>query len=326
VQSILGDRVGQDLFFYSITIDPERDTPEVLAEYRERYQASEGWTFLTGSERDITLLRKKLGLYINDLNQEAGDHNLSLIMGNQTTGRWQKGTPFENPYILASQIGQYLPNHSVARTNKNPYEEAPELRNIGDGETLYRTRCQVCHVIGSTAENASKPRVGPDLLGVTERREPEWLTRWIAEPDVMIAEQDPIALGLFIAYNQVPMPNLRLNSTQIGQVLDYIKTESDRVKKHEKLLTVLPKKNENAEVESCCQKASKAVLSSSTEESSAASCCDEGLASDESGASDCCSEDGTDLAERSAPKIPTSWWSGLGVLLGGLALLVRRRA
>src|SRR5689334_25348966 len=30
VQRLLGDRVGRDVFSYSITIDPARDTPEVL--------------------------------------------------------------------------------------------------------------------------------------------------------------------------------------------------------------------------------------------------------------------------------------------------------
>ncbi len=290
VQGILGDRVGKDVFMYSITIDPDRDTPEVLAEYRERFQAEEGWTFLTGAEQDITLLRRKLGLYIDDIDQDAGDHNLNLMLGNQSSGRWQKSSPFENPYILASLIGQSLSSHSTARTTKNSYEDAPKLRNIGDGETLYRTRCKVCHAIGSSDEDALKPRVGPNLLGVTDRREHDWLVRWIREPDVMVKEQDSIAVGLFYAYNQVPMPNLRLSSQEIGQVLDYIGTESKRVTKHELLLTVLPKKNDDAEVESCCQKSEKVVLSATVADELLASECEK------TGSSEC----GCD-ARRPAP-------------------------
>ncbi|MGB5307338.1 MAG: SCO family protein, partial [Arenicellales bacterium] len=57
VQNILGDRMGKDVFFYSISIDPERDTPEVLREYRERFGAE--WTFLTGNKEDIIQLRQK---------------------------------------------------------------------------------------------------------------------------------------------------------------------------------------------------------------------------------------------------------------------------
>ena len=42
VQAILGDRVGEDVHMYSITVDPDRDTPEILADYRERFGVEEG--------------------------------------------------------------------------------------------------------------------------------------------------------------------------------------------------------------------------------------------------------------------------------------------
>jgi protein SCO1/2 len=37
----------------SITIDPEHDTPAVLAVYADRFGASSGWSFLTGSPQDV---------------------------------------------------------------------------------------------------------------------------------------------------------------------------------------------------------------------------------------------------------------------------------
>ncbi|HYO13112.1 MAG TPA: SCO family protein, partial [Thermoanaerobaculia bacterium] len=102
VQRILGDRVGKDVFFYSITIDPDHDTQPVLAEFAENWGIPKGWTFLTGSKEDITLIRKKLGVPIQDVqSQDFKDHDLSLVMGNQGTGRWMKRSPFENPYVLA---------------------------------------------------------------------------------------------------------------------------------------------------------------------------------------------------------------------------------
>ena len=67
VQRLLGDRVGRDIFIYSISIDPKRDTPEVLKEYAANYGVGPGWLFLTGKESDITLIRKKLGLYIQEI-------------------------------------------------------------------------------------------------------------------------------------------------------------------------------------------------------------------------------------------------------------------
>src|SRR6267143_7104103 len=62
VQRLLGDRVGKDVFFYSISIDPEHDTPEVLMAYARRFHVGPGWLFLTGKHEDIQLLSKKLGL------------------------------------------------------------------------------------------------------------------------------------------------------------------------------------------------------------------------------------------------------------------------
>lgn len=37
----------------SITIDPEHDTPAALARYAERFHATAGWRFLTGSPADV---------------------------------------------------------------------------------------------------------------------------------------------------------------------------------------------------------------------------------------------------------------------------------
>lgn len=50
-EGVFGDKVE----FMTITIDPKRDTPEVLREYAERFEVepNDGWVFLTGSEEDV---------------------------------------------------------------------------------------------------------------------------------------------------------------------------------------------------------------------------------------------------------------------------------
>ena len=60
VQKLLGDRVGKDIFIYSITLKPEEDTPKVLNAYAKAYKVKKGWEFLTGDPKDIELLRQKL--------------------------------------------------------------------------------------------------------------------------------------------------------------------------------------------------------------------------------------------------------------------------
>ncbi len=233
VQRILGDRVGQDIFMYSITIDPKNDTPEVLAKYRKRFRAQPGWTFLTGKESDITLLRKKLGLYIEEIQDGSNNHNVNLIIGNQATGQWMKRSPFENPYVLATQIGSWLTGWERPPEADLDYADAPEVRNISQGEHLFRTRCVTCHTIGDGEEGLAPGLVGPDLFGVMKKRDRAWLERWIAVPDQMLEERDPIAMGLYAKYDNVPMPNMRLSKVDVADVLRYIGSESRRVQMQE---------------------------------------------------------------------------------------------
>ncbi len=223
VQRILGDRLGKDVFFYSISIDPEQDTPEVLDEYRDRFRAD--WTFLTGDEEDITLLRRKLGLYVEEIQDGSNNHNVNMIIGNQATGRWMKRSPFENPYVLADQIGNWLHGWK-SPPRGGSYASAPKLRSIPNGELLFRTRCSSCHTItGTEPDNA----LGPDLIGVTRQRDPEWLLNWLRAPDQMLAAEDPTAMALFQKYNKLPMPNLRLNRQEVDDLIEYINIETDRI-------------------------------------------------------------------------------------------------
>lgn len=231
VQRILGDRVGRDVFIYSITIDPERDTPQVLKRYAEKFQVAPGWLFLTGKEADTTLLRKKLGVY-NEENrvEKLQEHDLSSVIGNQATGQWMKVSPYENPYVLATQLGSWLHNWKMAPEYKRDYADAPQVRNISKGEEMFRTRCFACHTVGVGDAAGTKMRpIGPDLLGVTWKRDRAWLTRWMKEPNKMLAEKEPLAMALLVEYNNVAMPNMGLTDVDIQDLFAYIEEESRRV-------------------------------------------------------------------------------------------------
>ncbi len=223
VYQILGDRVGRDIFMYSISIDPEHDTPEVLKTFASKFRIGPGWTFLTGKEADITLLRRKLGLYMEEIQDGSGDHNLSLIVGNERTGKWITRSPFDDPRSLATLIGHDLFDGVTPRKNIRSYAEVPDAPKFSRGEYLYRTRCSSCHTIGGGDS------LGPDLLGVTEQRERTWLMRWLKEPDKMLAEGDPIASELFVRYNELAMPNLRLDDSDAAALIAYMAAQSRRV-------------------------------------------------------------------------------------------------
>jgi protein SCO1/2 len=223
VQRELGDRVGRDIFMYSISIDPEYDTPEVLKAYREKFSIKPGWTFLTGKEDDITLLRKRLGLYMDEIQNDDGDHNLTFIVGNDRTGKWIKRSPFDNSKVLANLIGYGLFDGQKMRKNARSYADAPAAPDFTKGDYLFRTRCESCHTIGE-----GETRLGPDLIGVTERRERAWLARWLKEPDKMLEEGDPTATELFEQYQQIAMPNLRLDEEEVEALIEHMASESLR--------------------------------------------------------------------------------------------------
>jgi cytochrome oxidase Cu insertion factor (SCO1/SenC/PrrC family) len=230
VQDLLGDRVGKDVHFYSISIDPENDTPEALKAYMAKFNVAPGWTFLTGKQKDIDLLRTRLGLYMPPIDKASPgviDHDLAVIIGNQTTGRWQKASPMENPEVLATQVGSWLSNWKVKPSVENPkYENAPvRLPQMSKGEELFRTRCVTCHTVGQPAQETAKS-IGPDLTHVTRARPRGWLVRWLKEPEVVLAAKDPIATALFEKYNKVAMPNLKLGEADIEALLSFLEKGS----------------------------------------------------------------------------------------------------
>lgn len=107
VQRLLGDRVGKDIFFYSITIDPAYDTPAVLKAYAEKFHAGPGWLFLTGKAADIEQISKKLGLYSDPAATRDG-HTAFVLIGDVAGGQWMKDSATDNPRLLAMLIGDFV--------------------------------------------------------------------------------------------------------------------------------------------------------------------------------------------------------------------------
>lgn len=93
---------------------------------------------------------------------------------------------------------------------------APDNQSAAEGRVVFEQYCASCHTIGGGA------KAGPDLQGVAERRDPAWLRRWLEAPDVMLAEGDPIATDLLRQYNNIPMPNQNLSTTEIDALLAYL--------------------------------------------------------------------------------------------------------
>jgi protein SCO1/2 len=216
VQKLFGERMGRDIFFYSIAIDPW-DTPAELKSYAKKFGVGPGWLFLSGKEADIKLIARKLGLArANDLDSKDG-HSPTLMVGNVPTGQWMRNSSTDNPQFLATAIGNFLGWNSAKPAVD--YAQARPL-TLGRGEFLFQSRCAACHTVGGG------DRLGPDLQGVTARRDHRWLSRYVAEPDKVRAEGDPVALRLFKQYNQIRMPNLNLGGGDVAALLEYLDTQT----------------------------------------------------------------------------------------------------
>lgn len=95
---------------------------------------------------------------------------------------------------------------------------ASPAQSATTGEATFKARCTACHTIG-----AGK-LVGPDLKGVTQRRDVNWLSNWIKSPDKVLASADPIATKLLAEYNNIPMPNLALSDADVADLIAYFQS------------------------------------------------------------------------------------------------------
>jgi len=92
------------------------------------------------------------------------------------------------------------------------------------GKTLFTNRgCNACHTFG-------KKLAAPDLVGVMERRDHDWLRRWLKAPDEMLTS-DSIAQAMLVEFQNVKMPNLKLSDADVDALFHYMQQESDKKRK-----------------------------------------------------------------------------------------------
>jgi len=224
VQKLVGPRMGREVFFYSISLDPKNDTPAAMKKYMKTFDVGPGWTFLTGRPEDLALIQRKFGIKPVSAGMLTA-HDTRFVLGNEAIARWIKRTPHDNPHVLAHILTNDLASPGMVRNVKprRSYAEAPPIESMTEGAKLFMSRCSACHTVGRGDD-----KLGPDLAGVVERRPRSWLHRWIKEPDKMRAQKDPAAMALTAKYRGVPMPNLKLSDSEVADVIEFIAAETKR--------------------------------------------------------------------------------------------------
>ena len=103
LQERLGTAFGAKVFFVAITVDPERDTPEVLKRYAQAHGANPaGWAFLTGTPAEIQQVARHYGIYVKKRPRGEVDHTfLTSLIDHRGTLRVQYlGVRFDPDELL----------------------------------------------------------------------------------------------------------------------------------------------------------------------------------------------------------------------------------
>ena len=92
---------------------------------------------------------------------------------------------------------------------------------VAEGKIVYEGKCTACHSIDTK-------KVGPALVGITERRKPEWIMNMIMNPAEM-TQKDPTAKKLYSEL-LVQMANQNVDEKGARALLEYFR-DNDMKKK-----------------------------------------------------------------------------------------------
>ena len=125
-------------------------------------------------------------------------------------------TPAPAPVAAPAEVGPDGPSAIAipADIPKTSAELPMDEATLARGEAVYTAKgCAACHQFGSKL-------VGPDLVGVGDRRTPPWIARMIARPEIMIKD-DPVARKLY-GEMMTPMANQGVAEADLLPLIAYI--------------------------------------------------------------------------------------------------------
>jgi protein SCO1/2 len=109
VQHAIGDRLGRDVFLYSITSDPANDTIDKLERFAALNDAKPGWLFLTGDPHALARIRNcffSRGQIHEHENGAMDDCSAAMIRyGNEAVGLWGSAPLHSRPEWIAQRVG-----------------------------------------------------------------------------------------------------------------------------------------------------------------------------------------------------------------------------
>ena len=114
VQKELGDKVGRDVRFISISVDPATDTPERLKARGAKLHAGDGWTLLTGNKPQVDELLRALGAS----SARREDHSPTILIGNDALGTWTRSYGLASTSQLVQIINDAMAGKNATTTGE----------------------------------------------------------------------------------------------------------------------------------------------------------------------------------------------------------------
>ena len=97
--------IKDEVWFVTLSVDPERDTPEAMKKFAERQAVDESrWIFLTGEKDNLEFLVKRLGQYTPDIES----HTTLMLAGNTITRHWTRVLPMLTPPDIANTMRELV--------------------------------------------------------------------------------------------------------------------------------------------------------------------------------------------------------------------------
>ena len=118
--------------------------------------------------------------------------------------------------------GNPPPGSGDVEHNNIPATETPSDPAAVKAKLAFESKCLACHSIGGG------DKLGPDLLGVTHRRNDAWLGQWLKAPDAML-QSDSDAKAMLEKY-KLPMPNQNLSEVEVGEYIKYFHWADENMK------------------------------------------------------------------------------------------------
>ncbi|MEQ1591975.1 MAG: SCO family protein [Thiobacillaceae bacterium] len=101
VQRTLGKRVGRDVRFISLSVDPD-ERPAALKKFAQRFDVAPGWHFVSGNKADTDRLLTALGAFSGD----KVNHSAMTLIINEPAHYWTRIHGLTPPPLQVETINQ----------------------------------------------------------------------------------------------------------------------------------------------------------------------------------------------------------------------------